>query len=170
MVDNISKLVVAASASQLAFAAFLAIAAAGMGYFFFRGAPVWAKLITFVSILGFAFFIAIRVVVPMPAPQPESQPQPKVEPNVPTTSTATVPIDPFNIVKLLSAFPGDQRMVKCLLVATQEQCTKIVDSMAGLVAAPAPPQVQADALKSLQFRRVSPELLRRIEAVPRPNP
>lgn len=80
--DGIAKLIAAASTSQLALAAFLSIAVAGIGYYFFRDTPVWARIVAFFAIIAFAFTLSLRLIAP-------ANPSPTTDVKVSPLSPAT---------------------------------------------------------------------------------
>lgn len=132
--DGIAKLVEVASDSQLALAAFLSIAVAGICYYFFKDAPVWARLISFIATLLFAFGLSIKLIVP------------------PAAATS---IDHLNLAKILIPFPKEQRMEKCLLIESEEACQRIVESVVDFAVANAPPETLKAVTSALKDRKVT---------------
>jgi hypothetical protein len=153
MIDSIASLVTAASATQLALAAFLSIAAAGIAYTFFKSAPVWARLVAFLSILAFAFLLSIRLIAPAPAA---------------VTQGLVSKISQINLVKLLKTFPPGLRLEKCALVEPDaETCATIVDAISDLAQAPTSPALQQEVTQALKQGTVSQALLSQaVRAVP----
>jgi hypothetical protein len=153
MIDSIASLVTAASATQLALAAFLSIAAAGIAYTFFKSAPVWARLVAFLGILVFAFLLSIRLIAPAPAAPAQG---------------FVGKISQINLVKLLKTFPPELRLEKCALVEPDaDACVVIVDAIADLAQAPTSPALQQEVTQALKQGTVSQALLSQaVRAVP----
>ncbi len=156
MIESIIKLVTVASGSQLALAAFLSIAVAGLCYYFFRDQVVWARLLAFFGVLIFAFLLSIRLIVPpTPAPTPASSPAPNPA-LVQQPAAGQQPINPLNLLRLIKLFPPGERMAKCMLVETAPNCTILIDAIADLTVAVAPAPLQARATEALTARVASP--------------
>lgn len=76
---GIVSLIQAASTSQLALAAFLSIAVAGIGYYFFKDAGVGARIFVFSVIVVFAFALSIRLIAPPAKADPVPTPTPQLD-------------------------------------------------------------------------------------------
>lgn len=137
---NIIELIKAASASELALAAFLAVACAGLAYYFFKDAPVQARLAVFFAMLLFAFGLIILL----------------IRPNIAGPAAAATTTQPVREVKvnelitLLRSLPPDRRLSLCGLLGGASQCPAIVEAISDLPVLAATPQVQQAILTAGQ--------------------
>lgn len=136
--ENFTSLVTAAGATELTLAAFLSIASAGICYRFFRTAPIWARMTSFLSILIMTFLLSIVLIGPR---------------------NKTAPIDDVAMIKLLGAFPEKQRMEKCVILMLAEKCSVLVKAIEGLGTEPASVEVRAEVTSALKTGRVSKKLV-----------
>jgi len=140
------KLVEVASSSQLALAAFLSVATAGIAYSFFRRAPIWAQLLVFFGIMIFAFLLAIRLIVPPPqgAPQPVAA------------------IDPIKLMRVLSIYGPAERMVKCKLLEKESVCQTLIEAMADLAPVATTADYRAQVSRELASGTVTPSTVSQV--------
>ena len=134
----------AAGASELALAAFLSIAAAGICYKFFSNAPVRVRLIAFFSILVFAFILSMLIIGRSAGGQAGSRP------------------DQLNLIKLLGAFPEAERFEKCVLIEQPPTCETLVATIAGLGLPPASGKVQEEVSEALTRGEIPKTLVQKV--------
>lgn len=126
--DSLPGLVEAVGQTRLTIAAFLSIAIAGLCYYFFNSAPVWAKLTAFFAVLIFAFALSIRLIAPTGDESANADPGPS----------------DINIMMTLRAVqPPEQRAAACQSLTTELRCQPILAAIADLAPVSVPQVVQA---------------------------
>lgn len=131
---NIIELIKAASASQLALAAFLAVSCAGLAYYFFKDAGEKARLAVFFAMLLFAFVLIILLIRPVDTPEPK--------PGIPAPGPAAPEVKLDELITLLRSLPPERRLSLCGILGGANQCPAIVEAISDLPVLQATAEVQ----------------------------
>lgn len=145
---NIVELIKAASASQLARAAFLAVSCAGLADYFLKDAGEKAQLAVFVAMLLFAFALIILLIRPdVVGPK---MPQPEV-------TAPAVPVVKLNeLITLLRSLPPERRLSLCGILGGATECPARVEAISDLPVLHATAQVQQAVVTAGQLSTAGP--------------